>query len=430
MFLQLCVPSSASESTCSSPSDACATRVTDPWCSQDNLEYMRSLSDMAYDTFTELCFGPLGNSNVEKVDNYDVVQETVEDKNDHDGNVNSDNAVELSEVLEPTKLLYQDIIVDQAMDEKYHDLINHALNDKSETVYPEKETTFEYPPVQYRKSGYVGGEQLITIDGKDVKLITRSLQPLLFEIPDFLSPEECDVIIKSAITKGMNRSSVFNLKSPDDPLASERKSNSSILLGGKDIDTEVLGTIHSRVAELLNIPKEIVKNSEALQIGQYHPGGFYNAHLDSISEGENVPCCFQAKCKNKDSLDCCRICRYATVLYYLNDVEEGGETAFPVADLSFSEMVNIRNNQPLWRNLTSNCDTASVIIKPQKGKAIMWYNHILDRHGYIGHVNQRGWHGGCNVKKGVKWIATNWINTPPYKDRHIPSVWPHLQPSK
>lgn len=26
------------------------------------------------------------------------------------------------------------------------------------------------------------------------------------------------------------------------------------------------------------------------------------------------------------------LCRYLTVLYFLNDVEEGGETAFPVAD--------------------------------------------------------------------------------------------------
>ena len=26
------------------------------------------------------------------------------------------------------------------------------------------------------------------------------------------------------------------------------------------------------------------------------------------------------------------ISRYATILYYLNDVEDGGETAFPVAD--------------------------------------------------------------------------------------------------
>ena len=33
--------------------------------------------------------------------------------------------------------------------------------------------------------------------------------------------------------------------------------------------------------------------------------------------------------------------RYVTVLYYLNDVEEGGETAFPVADdFSFNETVS------------------------------------------------------------------------------------------
>ena len=29
--------------------------------------------------------------------------------------------------------------------------------------------------------------------------------------------------------------------------------------------------------------------------------------------------------------------RFATVLYYLNDVEEGGETAFPLADCSDDE---------------------------------------------------------------------------------------------
>ena len=28
------------------------------------------------------------------------------------------------------------------------------------------------------------------------------------------------------------------------------------------------------------------------------------------------------------------ICRYFTILYYLNNVEDGGETAFPVADMS------------------------------------------------------------------------------------------------
>ena len=35
------------------------------------------------------------------------------------------------------------------------------------------------------------------------------------------------------------------------------------------------------------------------------------------------------------------LCRYITVLYFLNDVEEGGETAFPVADnATFSKEVS------------------------------------------------------------------------------------------
>lgn len=37
------------------------------------------------------------------------------------------------------------------------------------------------------------------------------------------------------------------------------------------------------------------------------------------------------------------IYRYITILYYLNDVEEGGETAFPVADMKdFNETVSVR----------------------------------------------------------------------------------------
>jgi len=34
--------------------------------------------------------------------------------------------------------------------------------------------------------------------------------------------------------------------------------------------------------------------------------------------------------------------RYITILYYLNDVEDGGETAFPVADMKdFIETVSV-----------------------------------------------------------------------------------------
>jgi len=49
----------------------------------------------------------------------------------------------------------------------------------------------------------VGHEQFIEADGKRFKLITRSLQPLLFEIPEFMTEEEVEDIKVRAEDDGL-----------------------------------------------------------------------------------------------------------------------------------------------------------------------------------------------------------------------------------
>ena len=45
---------------------------------------------------------------------------------------------------------------------------------------------------------------------------------------------------------------------------------------------------------------------------------------------------------NSQSVTSACVCRYITVLYYLNQPEAGGETAFPAADVeSFNETVRL-----------------------------------------------------------------------------------------
>ena len=71
-------------------------------------------------------------------------------------------------------------------------------------------------------------------------------------------------------------------------------------------------------------------------------------------------------------------------------------------------------------NLARNCQKSRVVVKPEKGKAILWYNHhVRKKSGWLGQVDFRSYHGGCNVLKGQKWIANNWINAAPFKSQDL-----------
>ena len=64
-------------------------------------------------------------------------------------------------------------------------------------------------------------------------------------------------------------------------------------------------------------------------------------------------------------------------------------------------------------NLSKRCHEANVVVKPVQGTAILWYNHHINPStGSMGTMDEYSLHGGCDVTKGVKWIANNWLNAP------------------
>ena len=73
-------------------------------------------------------------------------------------------------------------------------------------------------------------------------------------------------------------------------------------------------------------------------------------------------------------------------------------------------------------DLGRNCLKSNLVVKPEKGKAVLWYNHYVRKEsGWLGQVDFRSFHGGCGVVKGEKWIANNWINASPIRmeDFHL-----------
>ena len=73
--------------------------------------------------------------------------------------------------------------------------------------------------------------------------------------------------------------------------------------------------------------------------------------------------CFFADCFFLVSLSVI-ICRYITILYYmyLNNVEVGGETAFPVADMKdFNETVSVMDQYRISVDRKSNLDLTATL---------------------------------------------------------------------
>lgn len=82
--------------------------------------------------------------------------------------------------------------------------------------------------------------------------------------------------------------------------------------------------------------------------------------------------------------------RLATVFWYLSDVAQGGETAFP----------RFGGSEP--RSM-QDCGIG-LLVKPEKGKVIIFYSLKMN-----GETDDKSLHGACPVKEGVKYAGNKWV---------------------
>jgi len=122
----------------------------------------------------------------------------------------------------------------------------------------------------------------------------------------------------------------------------------------------VLQRLRQRISNLTLIPEE---NAEHLQVLRYEEGQFYRRHHDQNSPVTSAwgP-------------------RLYTFFMYLNDVEQGGETHFPLLNIS---------------------------VKPRRGRAVLWPS-VLDQRPR--ERDDRTDHEAVAVVRGVKYAANYWLH--------------------
>jgi len=130
-------------------------------------------------------------------------------------------------------------------------------------------------------------------------------------------------------------------------------------------DDKIVSSIIQRACTKVGLP---FKNAEGLQVVKYDPNGYFKPHYDTTHETKKQSIDFFSHGGH----------RLATIIVYLNDDFEGGETHF----------VNLQNH-----------------IKPNKYGGILFYS--LDKNGNKCHPNSL--HEGTKVLSGNKYIANIWI---------------------
>jgi prolyl 4-hydroxylase len=135
-------------------------------------------------------------------------------------------------------------------------------------------------------------------------------------------------------------------------------------------ETPFIASLDKRIAELMQVP---VVNGEGLQILNYQIGGEYKPHFDYFPPELPGSAVHIARGGQ----------RIATLIVYLNTVEEGGETILPEIGLK---------------------------VAPVQGNALYFaYTNSLNQ------VDPLTYHGGNPVIRGEKWIATKWVRQHEYR---------------
>ncbi len=194
--------------------------------------------------------------------------------------------------------------------------------------------------------------------------------PWVVILEDFITDEEINELINAGHTKGFHRSMDVGIENPDgsheDDVSEGRTSTNAWCDDELCTNHPIIAPVIERIA---NVTGTHPRNSEHLQLLRYEPGQYYRQHHDYIEYQQGLPCGV----------------RMLTLFLYLNDVEDGGGTRFPLLDIT---------------------------VQPKKGRALLWPS-VLDEDPES--KDKRTDHEALPVLKGLKYGANAWIHSRNYR---------------
>ena len=288
----------------------------------------------------------------------------------------------LSQYLLATQLLQQSVVAAQA--EGLH-WLQQAANRQVHCAVARLERLVTGPDHErwqsvaqtYRPEAAPGRPPTLTVPDlqklarTDSAVVETTVPGTVWEITQVLAPLVCEHFMNLAMPV-LAPSHVID---PDSgkPLTNEARTSSSMYFSLSMYDFIVGLTLRC----ITKLGEKDIIHAEPLAVLRYLPGQQYQVHYDYFTNSGDAAQLVEMRGGQ----------RTTTVFVYLNDVEAGGETDFPLLH---------------------------VHVSPAQGKAVKFMN--LDSKG---EPNTQTLHAGKPVIRGEKWLLTVWF-------RQRPFVWGKL----
>jgi prolyl 4-hydroxylase len=190
---------------------------------------------------------------------------------------------------------------------------------------------------------------------------TLSPRPLIRALDAFASPAECRWLIEAA-TPRLDRAMVYD-STTNSHGSDPRRTNRGAQFQFVDLDV-VVEMVRTRISSAIGAPPPFLEVSQVLH---YSVGEEFRPHFDFLDPGSAT--------YERDGQ------RAATVLIYLNEDFDGGETRFPLLDLSY---------------------------RGKTGDALIFAN--VDPSGQ---PDRSTLHAGVPPTRGEKWLFSQWVRDRP-----------------
>ncbi len=201
--------------------------------------------------------------------------------------------------------------------------------------------------------------------GAAARVVARA-EPLRMAILDgVIDADECEELIALARPR-LKPSTIVDPATGRDTVSGLRASYGMFF---RPLENRLVARLDQRLAALMHLP---VAHGEGLQVLHYPEGAGSAPHFDFLVPSNDANRASIARSGQ----------RVSTLVTYLNDVLEGGETAFPAVG---------------WT------------VSPRRGHAV--YFEYCNAAGQVDHASL---HASQTVVRGDKWVATKWMRSRPF----------------